>query len=241
MPAPKLQRCGNNCPVWSFLDIIRRSFSPIIHPAHLCSCSVDHLNTVSKIHCRDNVLEASAPLTAFPSFGCSATLPPTTTIATMTTKQPPTARIGLLLLAAILGNPALMMTHAQGASSEVEFSYDPASDVGPEFWKDLEIENNQCGGTSNSPIALETAKCTSFADYKFTVRVYESTRKRARRPTSGLVFFNLYTTSYTIRLLTLRDSSRRGRARMRNTVSSSTITSSRRAPPSTARATPPPL
>jgi carbonic anhydrase len=91
-------------------------------------------------------------------------------MTTASTAMPPTLPIGrLLLLAAILGGSNLQMTAVLGAG-EVEFSYDPASDVGPEFWKDLEMDNNQCGGTSNSPIALSSQKCTSFADYKFTVR-----------------------------------------------------------------------
>jgi carbonic anhydrase len=95
-------------------------------------------------------------------------------MTTASTAKPPTLPSGrllllLLLLAAILGFGNVQMTAVLGAE-EVEFSYDPASDVGPEFWKDLEMENNQCGGTSNSPIALSSQKCTSFADYKFTVR-----------------------------------------------------------------------
>ena len=56
------------------------------------------------------------------------------------------------------------------ASSEVDFSYDFSSDVGPDSWKDLEVEDNQCGGASNSPIALVSKRCTSHADYKFSVR-----------------------------------------------------------------------
>jgi carbonic anhydrase len=63
-----------------------------------------------------------------------------------------------------------MLTPAVRGSAPVVYSYDPSSSVGPEFWKDLVMDSNQCGGISNSPIALESQQCTTFADYTFTVR-----------------------------------------------------------------------
>jgi carbonic anhydrase len=64
---------------------------------------------------------------------------------------------------------ALTFDAASAVDSDI-FNYDPNSPKGPEFWKDIALENNQCGGTSNSPIALESMPCTMFEDYKFEVR-----------------------------------------------------------------------
>jgi carbonic anhydrase len=55
------------------------------------------------------------------------------------------------------------------ASSEASFSYDPNSDVGPQNWGLLPIEENACDGTKNSPIAVETTSCDRFEDYVFSV------------------------------------------------------------------------
>jgi len=55
-------------------------------------------------------------------------------------------------------------------NSEVAFSYNNASPVGPEFWKDLEMEENECGGDSNSPVAIDkSSTCDAMADYKLGV------------------------------------------------------------------------
>jgi hypothetical protein len=74
---------------------------------------------------------------------------------------------GAVLASLSLGHHRNALAAAEGLSA---FNYDPNSPKGPEFWKDLtDVENNQCGGTSNSPIALETTACTLFEDYQFEV------------------------------------------------------------------------
>jgi hypothetical protein len=101
------------------------------------------------------------------SLASIATMATTATSATATNKRTRTGTgtgLGVALLRTILA------TTASASSSEVEFSYDPSSNIGPEYWKDLQVDNNQCGGLSNSPIALQTKPCTTFADYTFTVR-----------------------------------------------------------------------
>jgi hypothetical protein len=79
---------------------------------------------------------------------------------------------GPLLTVAILLASSVVPAAVSSSSSEVDFSYDPYSDIGPSHWKDLQVEDNQCGGSSNSPVALETKPCTSRANYKFTVREF---------------------------------------------------------------------
>lgn len=71
------------------------------------------------------------------------------------------AQAALLLIAPL--------THRKLVDASPAYSYDPFSDVGPDVWKALVMDDNQCGGTSNSPIALESEACTVFADYKFDV------------------------------------------------------------------------
>jgi carbonic anhydrase len=83
-----------------------------------------------------------------------------------TTTKPTTARTGLILAALL----TMLLTPAVRGSDGVAYSYDPSSSVGPEFWKDLVMDSNQCGGISNSPIAVESQPCTTYADYTFTVR-----------------------------------------------------------------------
>jgi carbonic anhydrase len=57
---------------------------------------------------------------------------------------------------------------ALGATSAA-FSYDPNSEYGPEHWGDLLIDGNQCNGSSNSPVAIESGGCDRYEDYKFSV------------------------------------------------------------------------
>ena len=60
-------------------------------------------------------------------------------------------------------------SHVAG-EGKVQFNYDPTSDIGPEHWKDLQYQGgNECGGMSNSPIAVESAPCDFYDDYIFTV------------------------------------------------------------------------
>jgi carbonic anhydrase len=48
------------------------------------------------------------------------------------------------------------------------YSYDKDSDIGPANWAFLNIPNNQCGGSKNSPIAVSSGECTDYADYVLT-------------------------------------------------------------------------
>lgn len=58
------------------------------------------------------------------------------------------------------------------AKTEATFSYDPHAETGPDNWGKLDIENNQCNGMSNSPIAIETHHCDRYEDYVFNVSFY---------------------------------------------------------------------
>ena len=55
-------------------------------------------------------------------------------------------------------------------ASEVSFSYNPDSPVGPSNWGTLAIDNNQCSGQKNSPIAVNTSPCDVKKDYTLLVR-----------------------------------------------------------------------
>jgi carbonic anhydrase len=73
--------------------------------------------------------------------------------------------ISQLALASILASFPLS---ASGITSAA-FSYDPDADNGPDHWKDLDIGGNQCDGSSNSPIAVETHGCDRYENYKMVV------------------------------------------------------------------------
>jgi hypothetical protein len=55
-----------------------------------------------------------------------------------------------------------------------DYCYDPTDKLcGPLIWDQLDIPDNQCGGSRNSPIAIETeplGECEQL-DYKFDVRI----------------------------------------------------------------------
>ena len=50
-----------------------------------------------------------------------------------------------------------------------EYSYDPSSDVGPAHWGDVQVQNNECTGTKNSPVDIHDDSCGRFDDYTLTV------------------------------------------------------------------------
>lgn len=52
---------------------------------------------------------------------------------------------------------------------DVSFSYDPHAENGPSNWGKLPIDDNQCDGTSNSPIAIQTYECDRYEDYILNV------------------------------------------------------------------------
>jgi carbonic anhydrase len=59
---------------------------------------------------------------------------------------------------------------APASATGGNFSYDPEHPLGPDDWETLELEGNQCGGKYQSPIAIKSAACTEYADYKLRVR-----------------------------------------------------------------------
>lgn len=74
--------------------------------------------------------------------------------------------------AIILALTATALTIEQAsAAGAADFTYDPTTDKGPADWKDLVYEDgtdNQCGGQSNSPIAVQPSTCDKFEDYTFS-------------------------------------------------------------------------
>ena len=51
------------------------------------------------------------------------------------------------------------------------FSYKPDSDKAPSAWASLPVENNACGGSSQSGIDVPTSSCDVTGDYVFSVRI----------------------------------------------------------------------
>jgi carbonic anhydrase len=68
---------------------------------------------------------------------------------------------------------ALTLPHFTSAADGV-YSYDSASPFGPANWGDVVLDNNQCNGRKNSPIAVEDPGCTIYADYNLNVSVTEA-------------------------------------------------------------------
>ena len=67
-------------------------------------------------------------------------------------------------LFALLALPSVIL------ASEASFSYDPDSPYGPSNWGTLAIDNNQCSGQKNSPIAVKTIPCSVKKDFTLLVR-----------------------------------------------------------------------
>jgi carbonic anhydrase len=65
------------------------------------------------------------------------------------------------LLSALALSAPLVSLAAEGT-----YNYDFADQVlGPDGWKDLPLEFNECGGASNSPIAVTATECGRTVDY----------------------------------------------------------------------------
>lgn len=54
---------------------------------------------------------------------------------------------------------ALSVALVIGSAASAEYSYDDTLNTGPSNWANLNIPNNECGGTFNSPINLTTSTC----------------------------------------------------------------------------------
>jgi hypothetical protein len=83
----------------------------------------------------------------------------------------PFQNLVLMLLSLLSTN---IVVHAAKSSASM-FSYDITDmELGPLGWGTLDMEDNQCGGSVQSPIAIETTSCTEYANYIFTVRIHLS-------------------------------------------------------------------
>ena len=51
------------------------------------------------------------------------------------------------------------------------YSYEMDDRFGPPRWSEVVVDNNQCGGKTQSPIAIDFSKCTKYANYRFKVCV----------------------------------------------------------------------
>jgi carbonic anhydrase len=64
----------------------------------------------------------------------------------------------------------LLLLPITAFAAEVEFSYDLEANDGPSNWATLDIEDNDCGGMSQSGINVPTGDCDELnADYKLEV------------------------------------------------------------------------
>ncbi|GKY94974.1 hypothetical protein MPSEU_000462100 [Mayamaea pseudoterrestris] len=48
------------------------------------------------------------------------------------------------------------------------YSYDPSNEYSPENWAQVDLPNNECGGSAQSGIDVPTSGCDDFADYTFS-------------------------------------------------------------------------
>lgn len=64
---------------------------------------------------------------------------------------------------------ALSLVLALAGAATIPYSYDPASQNGPENWPLIDTTPfgsvNECGGKKNSPVALTNGGCTKYEDY----------------------------------------------------------------------------
>ena len=64
----------------------------------------------------------------------------------------------------------LAATTIAQAATDAAYSYDLSKATGPQFWAQLDIPDNQCGGDSNSPINVERkSECDRIEDYTLVV------------------------------------------------------------------------
>jgi carbonic anhydrase len=78
-------------------------------------------------------------------------------------------------LASLVALAAFTFLSFLKACEGASYNYDSSSSIGPDQWASLAIDNNQCGGSKNSPIAVETTACDTYADYTLTVSVMMDT------------------------------------------------------------------
>jgi hypothetical protein len=73
------------------------------------------------------------------------------------------------------------------ADTGAAFSYDPEAANGPANWGKLEIDGNQCGEKSNSPIAVYTRACDRWGNYEFQVRPSFGNHKIHKSPCVSMI------------------------------------------------------
>jgi hypothetical protein len=70
------------------------------------------------------------------------------------------------------------------------FCFDVDEACGPGNWPDLDIDNNQCGGSRNSPITLTSTTTCEPVDYVFEVRTYTILKCSSHR--ENIIFVHRY-------------------------------------------------
>jgi carbonic anhydrase len=73
--------------------------------------------------------------------------------------------------------PMALLAESMLVSDPDVFSYDPDDEYGPESWKYLPIENNECGGRRQSGIDIPTRPCeNATSPYIFKVSDEEASQ-----------------------------------------------------------------
>jgi carbonic anhydrase len=65
---------------------------------------------------------------------------------------------------------ALLMFPSVKVMAAGDYSYDMNDPLGPNNWAMVDVEDNQCGGSAQTPINIESTPCTEVAEYTLNVR-----------------------------------------------------------------------
>jgi hypothetical protein len=60
-------------------------------------------------------------------------------------------------------------TYLGQADGVAKYSYHSEDALGPANWANVDVEDNQCGGDTQSPIAIVSRSCDMYANYRFIV------------------------------------------------------------------------